>query len=112
MKSTCQENGSGLVFVNMPTSNFTGHLVTRTPSDTLDHYFVANDKIDSIYHSLASSNNIPYIEMTRHFISLPDKTAYFYRFDGHPNARGYKEIANYIGIELLDSLQINISDLK
>jgi len=86
---------------------FTGHQVIRTPTDILDPYFVSNNKIDSIYRSLATENNIPYIEMTQHFISLPDKTGYFYRFDGHPNARGYKEIGNFIGEQLLLMKYIN-----
>jgi hypothetical protein len=101
MKMTCVENNTNLAFVNMPMSSFTGHQVIRTPADILDPYFVANNKIDSIYRSLASGNNIAYIEMTQQFISLPDKTGYFYRFDGHPNAHGYKEIGRLVGVELL-----------
>jgi lysophospholipase L1-like esterase len=101
MKLTCTEAHTSLVVVNMPMSLFTGHQVIRTPADILDPYFVANNKIDSIYRSLASSNNIPYFELTQQFISLPDKTGYFYRFDGHPNAHGYKEIARLVGENLL-----------
>ena len=78
-------------------SMFTGHRVIRTPSDILDPYFEKNNKIDSIYRALTTHNQVSYLQLTEHFISLPDKTAYFYRFDGHPNPKGYREIAEYVG---------------
>lgn len=102
MKQICQKHNAGLVFVNMPINYFTGHQVVRTPSDVLNPYFEKNNKIDSIYAAAAADHGLPYIQMTEHFISLEDKTKYFYRYDGHPTATGYEEIANYIGRALLE----------
>ena len=102
IKSICDANKVSLNVINMPMSMFTGHQVIRTPSDILDPYFEKNNKIDSIYQALCSHNNISYLQLTEHFIALPDKTAYFYRFDGHPNAKGYREIAEYVGEHILN----------
>jgi lysophospholipase L1-like esterase len=101
IRSICDSNNVRLLVINMPTSMFTGHQVIRTPSDIMDPYLEKNNKIDSIYQSLANLNNIPYLQLTEHFIALPNKTNYFYRFDGHPNANGYKEIAHYVGEHVL-----------
>ncbi len=51
------------------------------PSDILNNYFEENNKIDSMYRSVASLNGVPYIELTKHFISLSDKENYFFLFD-------------------------------
>jgi len=104
IKLMCDANNVSLMAVNMPMSMFTGHQVIRTPSDIFDPYFEKNNKIDSIYQALCSQNKISYLQLTEHFIALPDKTAYFYRFDGHPNAKGYKEIADYIGVNIMPML--------
>ena len=88
------------VFVNMPLNIFVNHKVIRTPNDVLDPYFAANNKIDSMYHSVASKNNMPYIELTQHFLGL-DKEGYFFLFDGHPTPKGYGAIARYVGDQLI-----------
>ncbi|MFM9911823.1 MAG: hypothetical protein ACKVOW_21065 [Chitinophagaceae bacterium] len=101
MKEICSKNKAEFVFVNMPTNIFTGHRVIRTSADILDSFFYHNNNIDSIYHSIASSYNIPYIECTNRFKNLQPKTGYFYLYDGHPTIQGYEEIALHIGEQLL-----------
>ncbi|HKP32378.1 MAG TPA: SGNH/GDSL hydrolase family protein [Chitinophagaceae bacterium] len=97
---TMKQSFDNIVFVNLPLNFFTGHEVIRTAGDIMDPYFRDNNKIDSIYRAAAEKNSVPYIELTNHFLGL-NKTEYFYRFDGHPNAKGYKEIADYIGEQLV-----------
>lgn len=103
MTEICSANKAQLVFLNMPLNNFTGHIVVRTPSDVLNNYYKENNKIDSIYQSVASEYNLTYIELTDHFIDLADKEKYFFKYDGHPNEKGYEEIAKYIGNKLIDN---------
>ncbi len=74
----------------------------RTPSDILNSYFEKNNNIDSIYRSIANTNNLPYIELTNHFIGLQNKSEYLFKYDGHPNEKGYEEIAKYIGRQLIE----------
>lgn len=102
MTEICYKNNSQLVFINMPSADFTGHIVIKTPSDILNNYFLDNNKIDSTYQSLALKNNLPYIELSKHFIDLKEKDKYFFKFDGHPNVIGYDEIAKYIANQLID----------
>ena len=102
MNIICDEQNSDLIFVNIPMNYFTGHEVIRTPSDVLNTYFKNNNNIDSIYQSVANANNLPYIELTDHFIGLQDKSDYLFRYDGHPNENGYAEIGNYIGEQLIE----------
>ena len=33
-----------------------------------------------------------YIELTEHFVGLQNKSEYFFKYDGHPNKKGYEEI--------------------
>ena len=33
---------------------------------------------------------------------LKNKSEYFFRYDGHPNEKGYEEIAKYIGKQLIE----------
>ncbi|MBU0529753.1 SGNH/GDSL hydrolase family protein, partial [bacterium] len=101
MKEVCRNNNSNLIFINIPINYFTGHQVIQSPSDILNPYFKNNNKIDSIYRSIANFNDIPYIELTDHFSNLQDKTAYLFKYDGHPNEKGYAEIANYVGEQLI-----------
>ena len=101
MKSICKKVNSNLVFVNMPTSTFTGHKVIRMANDSISLYFENNNRIDSIYSSIASLNKLAYIEMTKHFLSLEKKSNYFFKFDVHPNEKGYNEMDEYIGKELI-----------
>ena len=101
MKDICDRYNSNLIFINLPTNYFTGHIVIRTPTDYLNSYFEKNNNVDSIYRNIANSNGVPYIELTDHFIGLRNKTEYYCRYDGHPNKRGYDEIAKYIGSQLI-----------
>jgi lysophospholipase L1-like esterase len=101
MKAICDKNGAKLVFVNLPINFFIGHSVERCASDVLNPYFETNNKIDSIYASVAGKVGVPYMELTGHFRQLINKGDYFFRFDGHPNERGYAEIANFVSIQLL-----------
>jgi len=102
MRGICDKYNSDLIFINLPVSSFTGHKVIRTPSDVLNSYFETNNNIDPIYHSIANANNLPYMELTKHFIGLQNKSEYFFKYDGHPNEKGYEEIAKYIGKQLIE----------
>ncbi len=101
MKTLCDNNDAELVFASMPMAFFSGHIVLRTPNDVFNDYYLKNNHIDSIYRSLAEQNDLPYIELTNHFINLSPKDKFYYRFDGHPNELGYAEIAEFIGNELI-----------
>lgn len=103
MKNICSKYNSELIFINIPTNYFTGHIVIRTPSDILNKYYESNNNIDPIYRSIAHKNNLPYIELTDHFIGLQNKSEYLFKYDGHPNENGYEEIANYIGKQLIEN---------
>lgn len=102
MKDICYTYNSDLIFINIPINYFTGHVVIRTPSDVLNSYFEKNNNIDSIYRSIANASNLPYIELTDHFINLQNKTEYLFKYDGHPTEKGYEEIAKYIGKQLIE----------
>ncbi|MBX2966278.1 MAG: hypothetical protein KF845_09050 [Cyclobacteriaceae bacterium] len=102
MKAVCEANEAGLMFVNLPMNYFTGHIVERMPSDILNTYFMENNRIDSVYSSVAKINQISYVELTGHFIDLPEKDKYFFKFDGHPNESGYREIAVQLGKHLIE----------
>jgi lysophospholipase L1-like esterase len=102
MSEICNKYNSDLIFINIPINYFTGHEVIRTPSDILNSYFEKNNNIDSIYRSIANTNNLPYIELTNHFIGLQNKSEYLFKYDGHPNEKGYEEIAKYIGRQLIE----------
>ena len=106
MKAICDKYHSNLIFINLPINSFTGHTVVRTPSDVLNSYFETNNNIDPIYRSIAKAHDLPYIELTKHFISLQNKSEYFFRYDGHPNEKGYKEIAKYIGKQLIEQAML------
>jgi hypothetical protein len=103
MKEICEENEAEIMFINLPMNYFTGHIVERTPSDVLNDYFEKNNRIDSIYFSIANRNQIAYYQLTQHFKNLIEKDKYFFKYDGHPNERGYQEIAVAIGRYLIDS---------
>lgn len=100
MKRICDRNRCGLVFVNLPYNIFSGHRVERTPEDFMNPYFENNNHIDSIYEAVAATQRLPYISLTGRFRSLPDKTGYFFRFDGHPTKKGYAEMAQGIAEQL------------
>ena len=102
MKDICDKYNSILIFINLPLNYFTGHIVIRNPSDILNSYFETNNNIDPIYRSIANANDLPYIELTKYFIGLQNKSEYFFRYDGHPNEKGYEEIAKYIAKQLIE----------
>ena len=107
MQLICKENSTGLVFINLPINYFTGHKVTRIPIDYyINDYLYYNNKIDSIYRSISGHVNIPYLELTNRFKQLNDKSAYFFKYDGHPNEKGYEEIANGIGEYLINEYDL------
>jgi len=101
MRDICDKYDSKLIFINLPINALTGHLVIRTPNDVLNSYFETNNNIDAIYNSIADTYDLPYIELTKHFISLQNKSEYFFKYDGHPNEKGYEEMALYIGKQLI-----------
>jgi len=45
--------------------------------------------------------------MTDHFIGLENKSEYYFRYDGHPNEKGYADIARYIGKQLIEKYYLN-----
>lgn len=102
MKAVCDKNGAAMVFVNLPINFFNGHQVVRSPSDVLNPWFETNNKIDSIYASVAQFSRLPYIQLTEYFKALPDKSAYYFKYDGHPNERGYAAIASYIAQQITE----------
>ena len=101
MSTLCRDNGAQLVFVNLPFNVYVGHEVVRNSNDSLNTRLEQNNKIDSIYRAVAESSGVPYIQLTEGFRALPDKSAYFFRFDGHPNAKGQDEMAKEVGQQLL-----------
>jgi lysophospholipase L1-like esterase len=102
MKTVCSANNAQMMFINLPTIDFTGHKADRTPSDILIPFYRSHNSIDSIYRSIAESNNIHYMELTKHFEELDNKEGYFFKYDGHPNKNGYAEIAQYIADDLIN----------
>ena len=110
MRGICNKYNSDLIFINIPMNYFTGHIVIRTPSDVLNSYFETNNNIDPIYRSIANTNNLSYIELTDHFIGLQNKSEYLFKYDGHPNEKGYEEIAKYIGKQLIENNHIITKD--
>ena len=108
MKTICERNSVDLIFINLPEASFTGHKVIKSPQQNIfDKYFYDNNNIDSIYRSIADYLKIPYFELTDEFKQLESKTSYFFKYDGHPNEKGYEEISKGI----CDFL-INEYDLK
>ena len=65
------------------------------------HDLKINNQIDGIYRKVAEQTGTPYIQLTEGFRALPDKSAYFFRFDGHPNIRGQAEMGKEVGEQLL-----------
>lgn len=100
MNRLCRQHHCKPVFINMPFNYFSGHHVIRTPDDFMEEQLLNNNKVDSMYKSLALGVQWPYIELTGHFTSLSNKEAYYFRYDGHPNENGYREIARYVALSL------------
>lgn len=103
MNAVCKANTAVLMFINLPMNYFTGHVVERMPSDVLNAYYENNNHIDSIYASIAKTNQLPYLQLTQHFKDLTEKEKYFFKYDGHPNKEGYQQIANEIGKHLIEA---------
>ncbi|MBN8577743.1 MAG: hypothetical protein J0L66_12430 [Cytophagales bacterium] len=103
MNGVCKATGAALMFVNLPMNYFTGHHVERMPSDVLNAYYLENNHIDSVYAAIAQANQLPYFQLTQHFIDLTEKDKYFFKYDGHPNKAGYLEIAKEIGKHLVEA---------
>lgn len=101
MKDLCSRHSAPLVFINMPTNEFTGHRVSRMPTDHLNKLLEENNRIDSIYRAAAEASGMEYMEMTGRFKALEPKDSFFFRYDGHPNRRGYREIAEHVSGEVL-----------
>lgn len=101
MNAICDENEAELIFINIPISQFTGHIVVRNPSDVLNDFFLKNNNIDLVYRNIAESNEIAYFELTDHFKNLPNKIDYHFKYDGHTNEKGNTEIANYLFDQLI-----------
>jgi hypothetical protein len=107
MKAVCSKNNCQLVFVNLPMSYYTGHHVSGSMLDNvISQYVYAHNQVDSMYRQVAQQNNLDYIELTQHFKNLEDKTGYFYVLDGHPNKKGYAEIARFIGDTLINHIKL------
>jgi lysophospholipase L1-like esterase len=96
MKSICNKNSCPLIFIDLPESYYTGHKVVRMPGNDYNEFLYANNKIDSMYKEVAAHVNIPFYELTERFKNLPDKDSYFFKYDGHPTAKGYEEIADAV----------------
>lgn len=100
IKQLCKQNESKVVCINLPEAFSTGHQVI-VPWKNVSFYTAKENKIDSIYNAIALKNDIPYMELTQAFINLSNKDNYFFKYDGHPNKNGYKEMGIYIADELL-----------
>jgi lysophospholipase L1-like esterase len=103
IKYLCNINNTRLIFLNLPVHYFTGHKVISGLSDSSATRLKKFNSIDSLYGAVASKNSVPYFEMTDAFSKLEDKSAYFFRYDGHPNAKGYETIARLAAQFLIDS---------
>jgi hypothetical protein len=101
IRELCERHSARVVFVNMPSNDFTGHRVVRMPTDELNEYLVTHNRIDSMYRQLARDNRMDYMELTEHFLRLSPKDSFFFKYDGHPNRRGYEEIASFLSEELI-----------
>jgi lysophospholipase L1-like esterase len=103
MKQICEKHQCRLVFVNLPTNIFTGHIVIRNSNTDglFDEYLYTHNQIDSIYRNIAESLDIPYLEMTGLFKGLEPKDKYFYLYDGHPTADGYRVMGQTTGQYLM-----------
>ncbi len=103
IKTLCSAHNAALVFLNLPTHIFTGHKQPAMPDDSLDAWFQRNNKIDSLYRNIAFTNNVPYFEFTNEFRAVGDTVDYFFRYDRHPNEKGYEKIAGLTGRYLMDN---------
>ena len=103
IKTLCSANNCALVFLNLPTHIFAGHKQPAMPDDSLDGWFLKNNRSDSLYRNIAFTNHVPYVEFTNEFRATEDTVAYFFRYDRHPNERGYEKIAGLTGRYLMNN---------
>ena len=40
-------------------------------------------------------------------MGLQNKSDYLFKYDGHPNEKGYREMAEYIGKQLIEKKYLN-----
>ena len=105
--SICNKLESKLLIANLPSSVFTNHHIDMNYlENNFQKILISNNKVDSIYRSIAVTNKLNYIELTDHFKNLEDKTKYFYLYDGHPNRYGQNEIAKFIHHHLISNFKI------
>ena len=107
MRNICVENKATLIFVNLPLNVMVGHQVINSNSRDLNEFLCSQNKIDSLYREVASTVGISYFELTDHFKTLENKMEYYYRYDGHPNNNGHREIGNAIGEYLLKENELS-----
>ncbi len=100
VNSYCASHGAKLLFLNLPTHSFAGHKQPALPGDELDGWYASNNQVDPLYRWVADVNQVPYLELTK---LMNDTGDYFFRYDGHPNERGYEKIASLAGQYLLAS---------
>lgn len=93
-----RQHGAKLMLANMPNNVFVGHQMVR-PSMYQEGQPVLSD---SIYNALATQNGLLYADVATHFRALPNKSKYFFRYDGHPNIVGYQEIGDYMAATALN----------
>lgn len=103
IKILCSANNAKPVFLNLPTHIFSGHKQAAMPDDSLDAWFQKNNKIDSLYRNIAFKNSISYFELTNKFRTTADSVIYFFRYDRHPNEKGYEKIAELTGQYLMEN---------
>lgn len=97
IKNLCDKYSTDVIYINLPETAFIGHKVIRSSLvNNLNYYLTNNNNIDSIHKSIADELNITYYQLTERFKQLEDKTAYFFKYDGHPNQKGYDEMAKGI----------------
>lgn len=107
MKNICVENNSTLIFVDLPLNVMVGHQVVNSNSHDLIEFLSTRNKVDSLYRLVAITVGISYFELTDRFKVLKNKKGYYYRYDGHPNRNGHREIGNAIGEYLLQENLLN-----
>jgi lysophospholipase L1-like esterase len=97
MKLFCDSNKIPMHVLNMPTATFAGHkIIRKTGEKQMNEYLASHNEIDPLYRNVCGQLNIPYFEMTTQFADLKEKDKYFFLYDGHPNPKGYGEIAYLI----------------
>jgi hypothetical protein len=113
MKHICEANNCSLIFVNLPISIFVNQKIVGIPYfDIVYKTLRENNKIDSIYKSVAYKVGIPYFEMTNRFLTFKDKSKYYYKYDTHPNQNGYEEMAKGISDYLINDYKIKTQDTR